>query len=103
MEADSSQRIERGRIRFVCLGKTGRAFMSGRSEEIVEAVLLLTDLGKSPEFIGQQLDRTPAAVRGIIETGRIPATQKTLFADPVEPQKKKPEPTWERVVQALRK
>jgi hypothetical protein len=77
--------------------------VSGREAEIVEAVLLLSDLGKSPEFIGQQLDRTPAEVRGIIKTGRIPATQKTLFADPIEPQKKKPEPTWERVVQALHK
>ena len=77
--------------------------MSGQNSEIVEAVLLLNDLGKSDEFIGHQFDRTPAAVRDIIKTGRIPATQKTLFADPVEPKKEKPEPTWERVVQALHK
>ncbi len=77
--------------------------MSGQNSEIVEAVLLLSDLGKSPEFIGQQLDRTPAAVRDIIKTGRIPATQRTLFSDLIEPKKEKPEPTWERVVQALHK
>jgi hypothetical protein len=77
--------------------------MSGRDAEIVEAVFLLSDLNKPVEFIVNQLGITPAAVRGIIKTGRIPATQKTLFADSIEPQKKKPEPTWERVVQALHK
>ncbi len=77
--------------------------MSGREAEIVEAVLLLSDLGKSPEFIGQQLDRTPAEVRGIIKTGRMPATQRTLFADPVEPQKEKPESRLAPWVQALQK
>ena len=62
--------------------------MTGRESEILEAVLLLTDLSKTDEFIGQQLAITPAAVGGIIRTGRLPATQKTLFADLVEPKKK---------------
>jgi len=77
--------------------------MSGRDAEIVEAVLLLSDLNKPVDFIVNQLGITPAAVRGIIKSGRIPATQKTLFANLVEPQTKKPEPSWERVVQALHK
>jgi hypothetical protein len=77
--------------------------MSGQNSEIVEAVLLLNDLGKSDEFIGQQLDRTPAAVRDIIKTGRIPARQKTLFADPSETQKEKPESRLAPWVQALQK
>jgi hypothetical protein len=77
--------------------------MSGREAEIVEAVLFLNDLKRPVDFIVNQLGITPAAVRGIIKTGRIPATQKTLFANPAEPQTKKPEPSWERVVQALRK
>ena len=77
--------------------------MSGRNSEILEAVLLLSDLGKSPEFIGQQLDRTPTEVAAIITTGTIPVRQKTLFENETEPQKEKPESRLAPWVQALRK
>ena len=46
--------------------------MTGRADEIVEAVLFLHDLGKPVEFI---------------RTGRIPTRQKTLFGDSNELQK----------------
>jgi len=53
--------------------------MTSRAEEIVVAVQFLHDLNKTPEFIGHQLDISPAAVKGILRTGRLPAIQKTLF------------------------
>ncbi len=76
--------------------------MSGRAAEIIEAVLLLNDLGKPVELIGSQLDLTAAEVAAIVKTGRIPAKQKTLFAEPSEPKQSKPRPSWERVVEACK-
>jgi hypothetical protein len=77
--------------------------MTDRGAEIIEAILLLADLNKSPEFIGQQVGKSPEAVRDIIKTGRLPATQKTLSGDPIEPPKKKPETRVASWVQACRK
>ena len=77
--------------------------MTVRSEEIVEAVLLLRDLNKPVDFITNQLDLSPASVREIIRTGKIPATQKTLFGEPVPQQKKKPETRVASWVQACKK
>ena len=62
-----------------------------RSAEIVEAVLLLHSLGKPVELICGQLDLIPAEVAAIVKTGQIPARQKTLFAEPSEPKKHKPQ------------
>ena len=77
--------------------------MTSRADEIIEAVLLLYDLGKTPEFIGNQLGISPAAASGIIKTGQIPATQQTLFDASNEPQKTKPVSRWEGVNRACRK
>ena len=53
--------------------------MSDRAAEIVEAVLLLHDLGKPDELIRSQLDLTAAEVSAIVKTGQIPLRQQTLF------------------------
>ena len=76
--------------------------MTGRSDEILEGVLLLTDLGETPEFIGSQLGIATAVVRDIIKTGRVPAVQKTLFPDSTETKQSRPETPWERVVQVCK-
>lgn len=77
--------------------------MSGRTAEIIEAVLLLHSLGKPDELIRSQLDLTAAEVAAIIKTGQIPVRQKTLFTESSEPQKNRPESSsWERVVQACK-
>ena len=73
-----------------------------RSDEICEAVQLLHDLNKTPEFIARQLDLTIPEVLAVLKTGQIPAKQKTLFADePSEPQKTKPVSRWDGVKRAL--
>ena len=76
--------------------------MSDRAAEIIEAVLLLHSLGKSSELICSQLDLTAAEVVAIIKTGQIPARQKTLFAEPSEPKKDKPQSKWEPVIEACK-
>jgi len=77
--------------------------MSGRESAIVEAVRLLTDLNKPVEFIGHQLDISPAAVAGILKTGRLPVRQQRLFADSAETKNEKPESRVAPWVQALQK
>ena len=76
--------------------------MSGRAAEIIEAVLLLHNLGKPAELIGSQLDLTAAEVQAVIKTKRLPATQKELFAEPSEPKKHKPQSRWEPVIEACK-
>jgi hypothetical protein len=63
--------------------------MSGRAAEIIEAVLLLKDLGKPVECIGSQLDLTASEVMAVIKTGQIPFRQKTLFANELKTSKAK--------------
>lgn len=63
--------------------------MSGRAAEIIEAVLLLKDLGKPVEFICRQLDLTASEVMAVIKTGQIPFRQKTLFANELKTSKAK--------------
>jgi len=77
--------------------------MTSRESETVEAVLLLTDLKKTPEFIAQQLGISPAAVGGIIRTGQISPTQQSLFPDADEIPKKKPVSRLAPWKQALQK
>lgn len=77
--------------------------MNDRQAEIIEAVQLLHSLGKPTELICNQLDLTPQDVAAIVKTGRVPVRQKELFAELSEPTKKKPRPSWERVVEALHK
>lgn len=81
--------------------------MSCRDSEILEAVLLLHDLGKSNEFIAMQTDLTVAEVAAIIKTGKRPEAVKiqgTLFSDePAELPKRKPASSWEGVRRALHK
>lgn len=64
--------------------------MSDRQAEIIEAVQLLHSLGKPVELIGSQLDLTAVEVTAIVQTGRIPATQPTLFPDSIAIKKEKP-------------
>ena len=76
--------------------------MSDRAAEIVEAVLLLHDLGKPDEFIGHQMELTVPQVQAVLKTGRLPVRQKTLFAaERTEPQKTKPVSRWDGVKRAL--
>ena len=83
-------------------GRTTGPIVSNRAAEIIEAVLLLHDLGKPAELICSQLDLKPAEVAAIIQTGQIPARQKTLFAEPSEPKKDKPQSKWEPVIEACK-
>ena len=76
--------------------------MSDRTAEIIEAVLLLHSLGKSSELICSQLDLTAAEVVAIVKTGQIPVRQKTLFAEPSEPKKHKPQSRWQPVIEACK-
>ncbi len=82
---------------------TAGPIVSDRAAEIVEAVLLLNSLGKPAELICSQLDLTAAEVAVIVKTGQIPVRQKTLFVNPIESQKEKPESRLAPWVQALRK
>ena len=76
--------------------------MTDRAAEIMEAITLLHDLGKSDEFIGHQMELTVPDVRAVLRTGRIPVRQKQLFA--VEPivKQNKPQSKWEPVIEACK-
>ena len=82
---------------------TGGTTVNERAAEIIEAVKLLHSLGKPVELICSQLDLIPAEVVAIVSTGTIPKRQKSLFAETVKPQKKKPETRVASWVQALQK
>ena len=76
--------------------------MNDRAAEIVEAVLLLHDLGKPDQFIGHQMELTVPEVQTVLKTGWLPVRQKELFAAEPSVQKNRPESSWERVVQVCK-